>query len=147
MPEDFLMKLSRLGDKTDEIIERALEAGADVVLPKVKSNLQAAVGSGTKYPSRATGELVSSLGTTPVKLDRKDNYNIKIGFNEPRRKQSAARGKRSYYTATNAMVANVLEYGRHGQPPKPFLKPARSATRNSCIEAMKQKLEQEMNGV
>lgn len=141
------MKLSRLGDRTDEIIERALEAGADVVLPKVKSNLQAAVGRGTKYPSRATGELVSALGKSPVKLDRRDNHNIKIGFNEPRRVQRAAKGKRSYYTATNAMVANVLEYGKHGQPPKPFLKPARSATRKPCIEAMKQTLEREMNSV
>lgn len=147
MPDDFLAKVSRLGNRTDEIIERALEAGADVVLPKIKSNLQAAIGGGTKYPSRATGELVASLGTTPVKRDRKENHNIKIGFNEPRRVQRAAKGKRSYYTATNAMIANVLEYGRQGQPPRPFLRPARTATRNACIEAMQRKLEQEVDGI
>ena len=27
MPEDFLLKLSRLGDKTDEILPKVLEAG------------------------------------------------------------------------------------------------------------------------
>ena len=32
MPEDFLMKVSRLADKTDEILPKVLEAGAaDVV--------------------------------------------------------------------------------------------------------------------
>ena len=31
MPEDFLMKVSRLADKTDEILPKVLEAGAEVV--------------------------------------------------------------------------------------------------------------------
>jgi len=63
MPEQFLLKLSRLGERTDEIIPKVLEAGGEVVLSKVKSNLQSVIGSGTKYPSRATGELVNAFGT------------------------------------------------------------------------------------
>ena len=47
MPEDFLMKLSRLGEKTDEIIPRILEAGGEVVEAKVKSNLQNVIGNDT----------------------------------------------------------------------------------------------------
>ena len=39
MPDEFLLKLSRLGDKTDEIVPRALEAGGAVLLAKVNSNL------------------------------------------------------------------------------------------------------------
>ena len=35
MPEDFLLKLSRLGEKTDEIIPKVLEAGGEVVEAKV----------------------------------------------------------------------------------------------------------------
>ena len=31
MPEEFLMKVSRLADKTDEIIPKVLEAGAEAV--------------------------------------------------------------------------------------------------------------------
>ena len=31
MPEDFLMKVSRLADKSDEILPKVLEAGAEVV--------------------------------------------------------------------------------------------------------------------
>lgn len=133
LPEDFLLKLSRLGDKTDEILPRVLEAGGEVVLSKVRENLQAVVGRDTKEASRATGELVSALGVSPAKIDRDGNYNVKVGFAEPR-----PDGK------SNAMIANVLEYGKSGQPPKPFLKPAKSASRTPCIKAMKQALEQEV---
>lgn len=147
MPEDFLLKLSKLGSKTDEIIESCLEAGSQVVLAKVRGNLRSVIGSGTKYPSETTGELLSSLGVTPAKIDRKGTHNVKVGFNEPRRKQYKAKGKRSYYTITNAMIANVIEHGKHGQPPKPFLKPARTSSRKACIEAMKRKLDEEIQKI
>jgi hypothetical protein len=45
------------------------------------------------------------------------------------------------------MLANVLEYGRHNQPPRPFLKPAKSQTKNSCVDAMKAKFESEVDGI
>ena len=133
LPEEFLLKISRLGDKTDEILPRVLEAGGEVVLDKVRENLQAVVGRDTKEASRSTGALVSALGVSPAKIDRDGNYNVKVGFAEPR-----PDGK------SNAMIANILEYGKSGQPPKPFLKPAKSASRAPCIEAMKQALEQEV---
>ena len=82
LPDELLSKLSRLGEKTDEIAAMALEAGGKVVLDQVRGNLEAVVGSGTKYPSRATGELVRSLGMSPVKVDRNGNSNVKIGFSE-----------------------------------------------------------------
>lgn len=77
LPEDFLLKVSKLGGQTDRIIESCLEAGSEVVLAKVKSNLNSVIGSGTKYPSEATGELASSLGVTPAKVDNKGTHNVK----------------------------------------------------------------------
>lgn len=133
MPEDFLLRLSRLGDKTDEIIPKVLEAGGEVVEQKVRTNLSAVIGRDTKEESRSTGELLSALGVSPAKVDRDGNYNVKVGFSEPR-----PDGR------SNAMIANVLEYGKSGQPAKPFLKPARSAARAPCIEAMKAAFEREV---
>lgn len=135
IPEDFLLKLSRLGERTDEIIPKVLEAGGDVVLSKVKSNLSSVVGSGTKEESRSTGELERSLGLSPAKQNRDGNWDVKVGFTEPRSDGGS-----------NAKIANVLEYGRHGQPAKPFLKPAKSQSKNSAIEAMKAKFESEVDG-
>ena len=125
MPEDFLMKVSRLADKTDEILPKVLEAGAEVVEDKVRSNLQAVIGSGTKYESRSTGELLRSLGTSPALQDKNGDFNVKVGFSEPRSDGDS-----------NAKIATILEYGKSGQPAKPFLKPARSSSRNACINAV-----------
>lgn len=136
MPEDFLLKLSRLGEKTDEIIPKVLEAGGEVVEAKVKSNLQAVIGSGTKEESRSTGELLSALGVSSAKQDKDGNFNVKIGFSEPR-----PDGK------SNAMIAGVLEYGKHGQAPKPFLKPAKSSRKSAAVAAMKAKFKSEVDGV
>lgn len=136
MPDEFLIKVSKLAKKTDEIIPKVLEAGAEVVFTKVKSSLEAVVGKGTKYESRSTGELVEALGFSPALQDRDGNYNIKIGFSEPRQDGGS-----------NAKIANILEYGKSGQSPKPFLKPAKSASRKPCMDKMKSILEQEMNGL
>jgi len=134
LPDEFLKRLSTLGAKTDEISERVLEAGGEVVLAKVKSNLSAVVGRDTKVDSRSTGELERSLGMTPAKVDRDGNHNIKIGFAEPRSDGGS-----------NAKIANILEYGRHGQPAKPFLKPAKSASKSACEAAMIKKFEEEVD--
>ena len=45
------MKVSRLADKTDEIIPKVLEAGAEVVEDNLLSYLQYVIGSGTHYDS------------------------------------------------------------------------------------------------
>ena len=134
MPEDFLLKISKLGDKTDEILTKVLQAGAEVVEKKVRSNLQASIGKGSN--SRSTGQLLSALGTSPPRQDKDGNFDVKIGFSEPRSDGSS-----------NAMVASVLEYGKSGQPPRPFLKPAKSSVKNECIEAMKAKLESEVRNI
>ena len=133
MPDDFLEQLSKLGSHTDEIAERVLEAGGEVVLAKIRTNLSAVVGKDTKTASRSTGELERSLGMTKTRVDRNGNHNIKIGFAEPRSDGDS-----------NAKIANILEYGRHGQPAKPFLKPAKSSSKSACETAMKQKLEEEI---
>ena len=134
LPEELLTRLSQLGKRSDEIAEKMLEAGGAVVLARVKSNLSAVIGQGTKYPSESTGELERSLGLSPAKLDRSGNHNIKVGFSEPRSDGGS-----------NAQIANIIEYGKHGQPAKPFLKPAKAASKAECLEAMKQTFEQEVS--
>ena len=133
LPEELLAKLSKLGSESDAVAERVLKAGSDVVLAKVKSNLSAVIGSGVKFDKRSTGELERSLGVTPVKVDKEGNHNVKIGFSEPRSDGES-----------NAKIATIIEYGKSGQPPKPFMKPAKSSTRSACMSAMKRQLEEEV---
>lgn len=133
MPDELLTRLSKLGDKTDEIAKKVLEAGGEVVLKKVKSNLSSVIGKNLAYESRSTGELEASLGLTPVKVDKNGNHNIKVGFTEPRKDGGS-----------NAKLAAIIEYGKSGQPAKPFLAPAKSATRDACQAAMIETFESEV---
>lgn len=136
MPEGFLDRLSKLGNQSDAIAEKVLEAGGEVVLAKVQSNLSSVIGRGTKYDSRSTGELERSIGLSPAKLDRDGDHNVKIGFVDPRSDGDS-----------NAKIANILEYGKHGQPAKPFLKPAKRASKSACEEAMKRAFEEEVGNL
>ncbi|GHV27157.1 hypothetical protein FACS18948_4070 [Clostridia bacterium] len=136
MPVEFLMKISALAERTDEIVPRVLAAGGAVVLARARSNLQAVVGKNTKYPSRSTGKLVNALGVSPAKLDKDGNYDVRIGFRDPRN------GK-----LTNAMLGSLIENGKSGQPPHPFLKPAKSQSKSAAIEAMVSALEAECERV
>ena len=136
MPDEFLEKLAHLMQDEDGMAERVLTAGAEVVEARVRSNLAGVIGRGTKEESRSTGQLLASLGTSSVKLDRDGNHNVKVGFAEPRRDGDS-----------NAKIATILEYGKSGQPAKPFLKPARSSSRNACINAMKVKLDEEVEKI
>lgn len=125
MPDELLKKLSRLSSNTDKVAEKMLVAGGEVVLAKVKSNLESVVGKDTSFDSRSTGELENALGLSDVLLDKNGNYNIKVGFAEPRKDGNS-----------NAKIANIIEYGKTGQPAKPFLKPAQRSTKKSCKDAM-----------
>ena len=127
MPDEFLDQIARLADQTDVIVPKVLEAGGNVMLDAVRSSLSGVLSG------ESTGELERSLGLSPAKLDRNGNFNLRVGFNEPRRDGDA-----------NAKIANVLEHGRHGQPPRPFLKQARAAARGPATEAMIAKLEEEV---
>lgn len=130
LPEDLLKKLSRLGSQMDDFSEMVLETGGEIVLDKVKSNLEGVLSG------NSSGELIASLGLSSVKMDRNGNSNIKVGFAEPR-----SDGK------SNAMIANIIEYGKHGQPARPFLKPAKSQSKKACIDAMTKKLEEEIKKI
>ena len=136
LPDEFTDRITRLADQTDAILGKALEAGGEIVLGAVRGNLSSVVGKGIKYKKRSTGELLGSLGLSPVKVDRNGNPNVKVGFAEPHPSG-----------VSNAKLANILEYGKHGQPPKPFLKPAKSSSKKACLTAMTATLEQEMGRI
>jgi HK97 gp10 family phage protein len=128
--EDFSRMVSELGKRTDEIVPKVLEVGGDIVLDKVRDNLTGVLSG------ESSGELLRSLGKSPARVNREGNTDIKIGFAENR-----TDGK------SNALLANVLEYGKVGQPPKPFFKPAKKQTQTTVESAMKSKLEEEIRAI
>lgn len=133
MPDDFLLKVSTLGARTDEVVGKCLEAGAEIAERSVRSHLKGVIGKDLKRKSRSTGELLNSLGVSPIGVDKKGMVNIKVGFADNR-----TDGR------SNSMIAAVIEYGKLGQPPKPFIKPAEKAAKKEIIAAMQSALDKEV---
>ena len=133
LPDDLMNQLDTFDKHTDEIIEKALTAGAKIAEAQVKKNLRAVIGKDTKKPSKSTGQLLSAIGVSPVKAS-KGGWNIRVGFAEPRKNGKA-----------NAAVANTLEYGskKHNQPPRPFMKPALDATKAASKDEIKRVFDEE----
>lgn len=128
LPNEFIDALQAASTLLDSAAGEVLQAGASVVEPKLRGNLAVVIGKGST-PSRSTGQLLGALGTTSVKVNSQGTYNVKVGFAENR-----SDGR------PNALIANVIEYGKSNQPARPFLAPTRSQTRRPATEAMKQVL-------
>jgi len=105
--EDFVLKLSKFETQFDETAKKAIQAGADIIADKIKSNLEEVLSE------EATGQLVASFGITPIKKDRDGNWNAKVGFD----------GYDSNGVA-NQLKARVLESGSKKKRKRPFVRPA-----------------------
>ena len=67
MPEDFLLKISKLGSNFDSVADTVLQAGGEVVLKKVKSILIHNL-KDKEHPKEPLTEDVVELLTTPLDL-------------------------------------------------------------------------------
>ena len=150
LPEDLMAGLERLSKQADAVVKKTLEAGAEIVEEKARANLK------NSLKGDSSGQLLSALGISPVKPnDKLDGWDIKIGFNEPRKdykgsttyKKKLKSGKASEYKLTNAMIASILEYGKKGQAAKPFMKPAEDATKAKARAVMKRVFSEEANKI
>ena len=150
LPGDLMIGLERLSKQADAVVKKTLEAGAEIVEEKARANLK------NSLKGDSSGQLLDALGISPVKPnDKLDGWDIKIGFNEPRKdykggttyKKKLKSGKLSEYKLTNAMIANILEYGKKGQAAKPFMKPAQDATKAKARAVMKKVFSEEANKI
>src|SRR5574344_1994996 len=108
MPEELMRGLNDISRELDGIMEESLHAGAEVIEKKVRSNLTNVIKAG----GRSSGQLLGSLGISPSRKNDDGNYDVNVGFNEPRQdkrgvttyKRKLKGGKISEYQLTNAMI-------------------------------------------
>lgn len=136
-----MKKLEQLGTEYDVIVQEMLTNGIEPLEKQIKSNLEAIVGRGTKYKSRSKGDLVKAVKVTKVYQVANGDWHIKVGIY-------------GYDSdgVPNALKAMVLEHGRSSNkngnasiPPKPWLKPAISATKKQCVQAMVDTFDKKVN--
>ena len=108
------------GIQTDkEAAERILTAGLDIAANQVRAELERV------QSDEATGQLMDSLGITPIKMDRDGNWNGKVGFDGYDRDG-----------VPNQLKARVMESGTSKRKKRPFVRPALNKCRKSAEEAM-----------
>lgn len=125
--EEYALKLSALaGDVADEMAKKAIYAGAGVVADEVRKGLTRVLSG------ESSGELLDSLGVTPVKADEKGGWNAKIGFDGY-----------DENGVPNQLKARVLESGSSRQQKTPFMRPAVNASKKKAIKAMQEVIDAE----
>ena len=112
-PDDIVKKLAKLETRTDAVLEKTLQAGADVVNPVFQTKLAGAIGRNTKRKSTSTGQLVSALGVSPVKTADDGSVDIKIGFNDATASGQAGNGALlGFAHANSGMILNLAPITR-----------------------------------
>lgn len=129
LPNSFIDSLDNVSRKLDTYTEDTLKAGAGVLEPIMGRQAQSKYRQRTVRESESTGQLTVTLGVFSVKARADGKHDIKLGFAEIRAD-----------SRSNALIANVLEYGSIRQASRPFLAPTRIRTRKTVIEAMKRTL-------
>lgn len=127
--DDYSKKLEKLGSSMPEVAKRAVKAGvnplADEVRRQLENNLQ-----GSEY---STGDLLNSLGVTPVDVDKNGVYNAKVGFHGYDRKG-----------VPNALKARAMESGTSRQQKRPFLRPAVKRAKQKVLDEMGKSLDTDL---
>ena len=125
LDEDFAIKLSRLDTDINDIAKKAIYAGAKIVADAMKVNLESVLSD------EATGQLVESLGITPIGMMGSE-WSAHIGFD----------GYDTHHVAFQ-LIARVLESGTSTRQKKPFVRKTMNQTKTKVAAAMQAVVEEE----
>lgn len=152
--DEYLAKLEQLGQKSTEMIGRAIYPAAGMVTDKIKSNIQAlpvtTKRGSPEHPidgvtsAQKTG-LLQGLGI--AKMTNNNGYvNVKVGFSGYNATVSTT-AKTAGGTNTrqaNVMIARAVEGGTSFRKKHPFVAPAVRAVRKNAEEKIKVEIEAEI---
>lgn len=127
--KELIAKLDRVGKNTTEVAKKVVYAGAGVVADAVRKNLKSNL-TGSEY---STGDLLESLGITPIEVHPNGDVDAKIGFDGYDRKGVA-----------NRLKARAMESGTSTQKKRPFFRPAVRKTREQAQAKMEAVAEKEL---
>lgn len=144
--------LSRLEESTDEMIGKAVYAGAGIVADAIKANIKALPvvrGYGTDanpLPGGVTASqkagLINGMGISKMQDDA-GYLNVKIGFDG----YNATKTEKYPQGQPNQLVARGVESGTSWKKKKPFIRPAVNSSRNRAEAEMARILDEEIKKV
>lgn len=147
LPDDIFEQLIKVGKHFSEISEKMLTEAAEIGERIVREELTAAISTSPDDVKRQTGQLLQSLGISPIgtgKKGAKDSRNISIGF--------ASNRSRGSNSKRNGELAAYLEYGvKKGETgqreARPFMKRATRRAESPIEEKMREVFEREVSKI
>ena len=139
LPTELIRQFEELGNSIEDIADKMTEAGANTVLPQVNRNLEKSAASGYE-----TGELRRSIIIKRFK--GKNGIGRVITFSGTSKERRAAKNGKVYPRKKPQRlneIAAVLEYGRSGQAPRPFLRTAFIEKEHDIAAAMEEIFDKE----
>ena len=150
--KDYELMLSRLEGATDDMIGRAVYAGAGIVADAVKQGIQSlpvVTGYGTEsnpLPGGVTSAqkagLIDGFGISKLRDDN-GYLNVKLGFDGYNR----TRTEKYPQGQPNQLVARGVESGTSWKQKKPFIRPAVTRSRKAAETEMKRVLDEEIEKI
>ena len=119
--DKLTLDLNEIAQLPDEVTDGMLDAGADVLVTATKESARTMLTG--KY---ATGELAEAVIKGRIGRS-KNGKHIQITF-----KGSRTRGKT---TTANSEIAFINEFGKHGQPARPFIRTANESKATEAVDA------------
>lgn len=151
--EEYALKLSKLGDQTEEIAGKAIYAGAKIVADEVRKNIEGL--PTVDFRAHGTSDhpldgitdlqkkgLEEGFGVSTMQEDS-GYYNVKVGFDG----YNAVKTKQYPQGQPNVMIARSVEGGTYFRRPHPFVAPAVRASKKAAEAKMKQVVEEEINKI
>lgn len=146
---DYELMLSKLEDGSEEIIGKAVYAGAGIVADAIKSSIQSLPivrGYGTDsnpLPGGVTSAqkagLIDGLGISRMQDDA-GYLNVKIGFDG----YNNTRTEKYPQGQPNQLVARGVESGTSWKQKKPFVRPAVTKSRKQAEDTMAKIIDEEI---
>lgn len=121
----YELLLSRLSERSGDVIRAGLRAAVDVLAPEMRKNLQGVI------MDPAATELVNALGVTPVSPNRAGVWSAHIGFDGY---QEIHGGRVAFQLVARAFESGVRS-GPHKRPARPWAAPAVSAKKAEAERA------------
>ena len=117
--------VSRLSERSGDLIRAGLKAAVDVLTPEMRRNLRGVIGD------PAATELVGALGVTPIRPNRAGVWSAHIGFDG----YQELPHERVAFQLLGRAIESGVKTGPHKRPARPWAAPAVSAKRAEAQRA------------
>lgn len=149
---EYTRKLEKLGKSGEKIAGKAIYSAAGIVADKIKENISSLEtvsdtenlrayknGGKSRLTVRQKADLLSSFGISPMEMDDKGYYNVKLGFDG----YNSIRTKKYPKGQPNQLIARVVESGSSYMDKQPFIRTAVQSAKKSAEEEMQRVIDEE----